>query len=122
MPSYVGLGQRTAIGVTDTTGNNPGNWTVTFQPSDMASNLAVVEVYKIVLSGPKGSIFEWFIDVQQWDVAQRGDFNSWDPVQPLQVSAGQSMFFYWLIASTQRPAPQVTLWLRYDADLPGNQV
>lgn len=112
--AYEELGTRKATGAADTTGNNPGKWTVVFGPADLATNLAFYEVYHAVISGAAGSTMTWFVDNKQWEVTAAGDINSWDPNQPLLMIPGQSLYFYWSDPVTDNTPPTVTLWLRYD--------
>lgn len=117
---YSSVGARTQVGQPDNTGNNTGNWTVTFTPADMNVQVSSFEVYKIVISGAPGSTFNVFVDINQWDTSVRGDINSWDPNQPLLVSPGQSLYFYWSDPITDGTPPEVTIWLRFSLNNPNN--
>lgn len=122
MADYKTLGPRTQKGVADTTGNNPGNWTVQFTPADLNINVAFFEVYKIVVKGAPGSSFDVYVGLNQWDSGIRGDFNSWDPSETLELIPGQDIYFYWSNAATDGNQPSVTMWLRYDQSIYENQV
>lgn len=113
---YQELGIRKGVGEADTTGNNKGNWTVTFDASDLNTSLAYFEVYHVVISGAPNSTMTWFVDNKQWEVTAAGDINSWDPNQPLLLIPGQTMYFYWSDPVTDGIPPTVTLWLRFDPD------
>ena|SRR5690242_11571026 len=115
--AYEELGTRKGVGEKDTTGNNKGNWTVTFDPSDLTTNVAYFEIYHIVISGAANSTMTWFVDNKQWEVTVAGDVNSWDPNQPLLMVPGQSLYFYWSDPVTDNTPPTVTLWLRYDPNV-----
>lgn len=103
------LGNRSKQGVKDPANVfGPGNWTVTFSPSDLA--LVHAQVHHIAISGPAGSSFQVFIDTTFYDYVARGDINSWDPSQTMPLQPGSSLYFYW--NSNINPAPKVTLYLQ----------
>lgn len=107
------LGERTADGVIDNSGNNPwgnGFWTVTFDPAKMSVSTGEFEIYHLALIGPAGSRVQWYIDRTFYDVTNHGDINSWDPNEPCHLMAGNTIYFYW--SSAALPVPSVTLWLR----------
>jgi hypothetical protein len=116
--AYTTLGSRAKTGTADTTGNNKGNWTVTFAPGDINVTQTEFEVYKIVVTGAAPSAtFNVFVDAQQWDTAVYGTNNSWDPQQPLVMRSGQYLYFYYSSAATDGSTPKVTIWLRYQPEL-----
>lgn len=119
--SYKGLGSRGPIlGSADTTGNNTGNWTVTFDPSVISSNVPEFEVYKIVVRGGNPTAtFDVYIDAKQWDTALYPAANAWDPNEPMLLNPGQTVYFYFRDPATSGFTPQVIMWLRYDATLYG---
>lgn len=126
MTTYVPLGARAASATTgqvaaDNTGNNPGNWTVTFTAQDFNSSLPYIEVCHIVVNGAPGSSFTVWIENYQWDANQNGASNSWDPAVPLPLRPGQRLFFYYSDAATDGNPPNITIWLRYDADITANR-
>jgi hypothetical protein len=126
MATFVSLGPRVGSQSqgqvqADQTGNNPGNWTVTFGPDDLNCNLPYFEVAHIVLQGAAGSSFTVWIDNFQWDANQNGFSNSWDPSVPLPLRPGQTLYFYWSDLATDGTPPMVTIWLRYDQDIIANQ-
>lgn len=113
--TYTTLGARGPItGAADTTGNNKGNWTVTFDPSILNVTLSQFEVYKMIVAGAPGSSFNVYVENKQWDTAVFGQQNSWDPQQPLIMRNGQTLFFYYNDPVTDLTPPVVTIWLRYD--------
>jgi hypothetical protein len=120
--SYIELGTRKAVGAPDTTGNNKGNWTVVFNMQDLVTNVSYYEVYHAVISGAPNSTMTWFVDNKQWETTAAGDINSWDPVQPLLLIPGQTMYFYWSDPTTDNKPPTVTLWLRYDPQVQPSSV
>jgi hypothetical protein len=124
--TYVGLGPRVASQsqgqvAIDNTGNNPGNWTVTYAPKDINVNAPYFEVCHIVVNGAAGSMFSIYIDNFQWDTNQNGFANSWDPSVPLPLRPGQSLYFYYSDPVSDNTPPSVTIWLRYDIDIPANR-
>jgi hypothetical protein len=109
------LGPRTATGAADP--GNPlgaGNWTVSFPPSVLTVQQPTFEVHHIALSGP-GGYFEVYRNEDFWDTSLLGSQNSWDPSQPLLLRPGDTLNFYWSVATGA--APKVTLWLRYNPSL-----
>ena len=116
--AYRTLGSRSAKGAADTTGQNTGNWTVQFAPNDLNVQLTEYEVYKIVVTGAAPSAtFDVFADAQQWDTAVYATNNSWDPVQPLILRFGQTLYFYYSSPASDGDQPQVTIWLRQNVEL-----
>lgn len=125
MSTYVSLGSRlgsvnTGQVAADNTGNNTGNWTVQFTPDDINCNVPFFEISHIVVNGAPGAAFNLWIDLMQWDTNQIGDSNSWDPAVPVPLKPGQYVYFYYS-TPTNQAAPTVTLWLRYDIDIPANK-
>lgn len=116
---YIGLGSRATYGAADATGNNHGNWTVSFTPDIINVNVPHFEVHKIVVHGAAGSTFNVYVDQYEWDTSIQGYLNSWDPVQPLQLNPGNTLYFYYSDAITDNIKPKVTIWLRYDTSLYG---
>ena len=112
--SYTGLGPRTATGAADTTGRNKGNWTVTFDPQVIGVRFQPFEIYHIIVKGAAGSTFDMWVNQAQWDTSLVGQQNSWDPAQPLILTSGDVVYFFWSDATTDNSPPTVTLWLRYD--------
>jgi hypothetical protein len=115
---YINAGSRTAVGVADQTGNNSGNWTVTFDAAVFNVGLPYFEIYKILVSGAPNSTFNTYIGANQWESAQRGDNNVWNGAQ--QISDSMEVYFYWSDPITDSDPPTVTLWLRYDTSVKVN--
>lgn len=116
--TYQTLGSRTMLGAADTTGQNPGNWTVQFAPKDLAVTVTEFEVYKIVVTkAAQTATFDVFVDSKQWDTSVYGTNNSWDPVQPLIMRFGETLYFYYSSASSDGNTPKVTVWLRHSLEL-----
>ena len=116
--AYVTLGARTLLGAADTTGNNPGNWTVVFDPNAININEPFFECYKIVVTGAaQTATFNVNVNVNQWDTAVYATNNSWDPAQPLLLRPGDTLYFYYSSASSDGKQPKITAWFRYDPAL-----
>lgn len=112
------LGVRGPVtGKADTSGHNPGNWTVAFTPDLINVNVSQFEVYKMIVSGAVGTTFNVFVDNFLWDVGIYGTLNSWDPLQVLILRPGQSLYFCYSDPTSDNSPPQATIWLRYDATL-----
>jgi hypothetical protein len=112
------LGSRSAAGAADTTGVNPGNWTVTFDSAAINVNVPQAEVYKIVVQGAaSGATFNVAVNTAIWDLAVYAVQNSWDPQQPLIIRPGDTVFFYYSSKSTDGHQPSITIWLRYEITL-----
>jgi hypothetical protein len=115
---YQTLGSRQAAGAKDTTGRNPGNWTVTFDPNTLNVQVTEFEVYKIIVTKAAATAtFDVFVDSKQWDTSVYGTNNSWDPTQPLIMRYGETLYFFYSSASTDGSKPQVTIWLRHEVSL-----
>ncbi len=115
---YQTLGSRAATGAADTTGQNPGNWTVQFAPKDLAVTVTEFEVYKIVVTkAAQTATFDVFVDSKQWDTSVYATNNSWDPSQPLIVRYGETIYFFYSTASSDGKMPHVTIWLRHEVSL-----
>lgn len=122
MSTFVSLGARgPVVGLADTTGFNPGNWTVIFDPNTMNCQVPLFEVCHMVVNGAPGSAFSVFVDLMQWDTNQNGNQNSWDPSVPLPMKPGQYLYFYYNDPITDNTPPKVSIWLRYDQDIIVNQ-
>jgi hypothetical protein len=120
MATYKLLGTRGPVtGAADNTGLNPGNWTVAFTPDILNVNVSQFEVYKMIVHGAPGSSFNVFVENNQWDLSVYGAANSWDPVQPLIVIPGQSVYFLYSDPVSDGLPPDATLWLRYDIEIVG---
>lgn len=121
MAQYVTLGARKARGVADSSGNNKGNWTATFDDALLSVKCPYYECYKIIVHGAPASTFDVFINENEWDTSVAGDVNSWDPNEPMPLRPGEALYFYYSDPTTDGNPPSVTIWLRYDASIPANQ-
>lgn len=120
--SYRDLGPTQMLTATpDQTGNNPGNWTLTATQRELGNLVAQAEVYQISIDGPVGSSFTLYRNTRRWNFVQQGWANTYDPLQPLFVRPGDTLFFYWKAQTSQTPVPTAVLYLRYDTELPENK-
>jgi hypothetical protein len=113
--TYTTLGARGPItGIADNTTRNSGNWTVTFDPVILNVNMSEFEVYKMIVKGAVGSAFDVYVDQKQWDTSVFGQSNSWDPMQPLIMRPGETLYFFYNDPTSDNSPPVITIWLRYD--------
>ncbi len=118
--AYNTLGARGPIvGAADTSGKNPGNWTIAFTPDILNVNVAQFEVYKMIVEGADNTTFTVFVDTWLWDVGVYGTQNAWDPNEPLILRPGQTLYFCYSDPTSDNTPPTSTIWLRYDASLYG---
>lgn len=91
----------------------PGAYTVTVGPQQIgvAAGYGNFECYHIAIQGPAGSTFQVYIGNDFYDFVPRGDINSWDPSQPMQLVSGQTVYFYWSVG-TGAPIPIVQMFFR----------
>jgi hypothetical protein len=100
-------------GVLDTTGNNKGNYTVTFDQTVLSMNVSLFECYHIVIDGPVGSSFDIYIGANWYDSVLVGWKNSWDPSQTMKLQLGQNIYFYWNVGPDQSAVPpNVTMYFQ----------
>lgn len=85
----------------------PGAWSAQLGPADLYP--ADFVVYHIALVGPGGP-FRVYIDNRFYSVSSRGDLNEYDPVHPMYVRRGESIWFHWSTATGTQPA--VTVYAR----------
>lgn len=123
MPAtYRDLGPTQLLTATlDQTRNNPGNWTIQADQKALNCYVAQAEIYQISIDGPIGSSFTVYRNTRRWNFVLQGWANTYDPVNPLYVRPGDSVFLYWNAKITQTPTPTAIFWLRFDTDLPENK-
>lgn len=121
------LGWRKLTAVKDTTGLNPSNFTNAFTPLVLNFTVAVCEVYHAVVSAsvpttqliPAPCII--YLNSNPYSFTFPVGGSEWDPSEAMLLRPGDEIDFCWNLASTNTPAPVVTLYLRYDPAVPGNQ-
>lgn len=125
--SYRDLGPTALLTATlDQTGNNQGNWTITFPPQVLNCRVALAEVYQLSIDGPIGSTMSLYRNTHVWNQVIQGWANNYDPTNPLYIRPGDSVFLYWKapagpLPNGSTPVPTAKLWLRYDIELPENK-
>lgn len=112
------MGARPATAVKDTTGINPGNWTAALQPSDIQAKTDTFQCYHIYLRAPlnptTSTVATVLLNQYYWDVTLVGQFNSWDPSQPMLMTPGDTLYVAFNVPVSITPAPFVTCWFRYE--------
>lgn len=120
--SYRLLGKRGPVtGAADTSGLNPGNWTIAFTPAILDTQVPELLVYKIQISGAIGSSFDVYIENAKHDVGVFGNVNSWfDDSDQLVIRPGETLFFCYDNPVSDGNAPVATIFLRYDFEKYGS--
>ncbi len=124
MPDYVGLPAIAKTAAADMTGKNPGNYSCVFSASDFTSGVPYIEVPRIVITG--GLVLaeiQVLVGAQLFTVSSVG-FNGitvWSARNPMVLLPGNEVTILFGIPVSGNTAPQVTLWPRYDADIPANK-
>lgn len=122
MPAYRELGRSFLFtAIPDSTGRNPGNWTITADLQAINARVAQAEMHQANIDGPVGSTMSLFRGTRCWNRAVQGWSNTYDPVNPLYVHPGDTLFLYWAAPVSFLPVPTATLWFRYDTELPENK-
>ncbi len=117
---YTTLGARGPLtGKADTSGHNPGNWTIAYTPDVLNVNVPQFEIYKMIVSGANNTTFSVYVDTWLWDVGVYGTLNAWDPQQTLIMRPGQTLYFCYSDPISDNSPPVSTVWLRYDVGLNG---
>lgn len=117
----------TIIATKDTTGVNSGNYTAAFTSNVLGTMPAIWEWYHGIIDTQSGALFTpapCNIRVNQLkpvSFTYPDGGTEFDPSQPIEFRQGDELYFFFQLASTNTPAPRVTLYLRYDLSLPANQ-
>jgi hypothetical protein len=118
------LGSRQASGTLDSTGANPfgnGLWVVAFTPTIWARATGRLQVYGAVVSGVGGlgpaqpAKAAVYIETAQRGNVPRVDTNEYDPQNPYELDAGETLFFYYSVGTA--PKPMITVWIRTPPEL-----
>jgi hypothetical protein len=126
--NYKYLGNRRATGQLDTTGNNTGNWTVTFDPATV--NLppgGIFEVQKITIrNGTPGVKFDVYIDANHYTRTSLDAFgeNEWAPTTDGEFvyRSGEYLYYYMQDPFTSGNAPLVVMYFKMNTDDKNNQL
>lgn len=131
MATYVPLGSRQNTAAKDGSGLNPGNLTNAFTPAVLALNVSVAQAYHISITGvPAGAVATIKTNNEVWGFTAPGLAGSASagagsevdyPSGGILITPGDEIDFLWSVASSTTPLPVVTLWLRYDIDIPANR-
>jgi hypothetical protein len=118
----------TVASAADRTGLNTGNLTTVFDVNILGTMPAVWEWYRCSIATAKpGQTFTPSPCSILRNLKQQVSFTypaggtEWDPAQPIQLRNGDELYFIWGLASSAVPVPVVTLFARYDADIPANR-
>lgn len=115
--SYRYLGNRGPItGTLDTTGFNPGNWTVVVTPAILNFTVPEVFIYKMNVKGALGSSFDVRIETQLHDAAVFGNQNSWfdDGDDSLLIRPTETFYLLFNDPVADATPPVAWVFLRYD--------
>jgi hypothetical protein len=116
--TYAGLGFRPVKASADTTGMNTGNYTCVFNDTVIAVNVPYFELYHFYLTAPQLSGTETTVQVMlnqgYWDYNLIGQANAWDPSQPMILSPGDVLYFFFNVPTSNTTVPVVYAWFRYD--------
>lgn len=94
---------------------NAGNWICEFQASEIPISEPKFRIYHVnVIDGPIGSKFQWGWNNNQWETVFPGWDTSWDPNNPMKISNGDTVFFWW----NSSTAPGATVWLYFEKETP----
>ena len=124
---YASLGYRPATAAADVTGNNDGNWTALFDQGSISNNVPYFELYHFYVSSPflasgQQPTIQVALNQGLWDYNQQGAGNGWDPSQPMLLTPGDTLYFYFNLPVDITPAPVVTAWFRYDTAFTGGVI
>lgn len=124
MASYVPIGARPLTAKPDTTSRNKGNYTNAFTPDILNVKVPFFEIHHALFTSARllDSV-TIFIGTFQWSFASVGfgGGSEWDPAEPMLLRPGDELYFFWSTPVSVTPAPVVTPWLRFDADLEANK-
>lgn len=115
--SYISLGSRTVAAALDTTGLNNGNYSNSFTPAVLNTNVSYYEVYHMVVTSvPGGAQAIIYINNKFYGFCYPNVGSEWNPAQPILMNPADEIDFCWNIAAAGT-APLVTAYLRYDPDI-----
>jgi len=115
--SYKNLGARGPItGALDTTGFNPGNWTIAFTPVILNFTVPEIFVYKFNVSGALGASFDVRVETQMHDQNIFGNQNSWydNGDDSLVLRPTETLYLMYSDPVTDKTPPVAWAYLRYD--------
>lgn len=130
MSAYIPLGSRVTTAAADTTGLNAGNLTNQFTSASLGINVPFFECYHICVTGvPAGAVGDIRVNTQHWGFtapglagsAAAGAGSEVEYSAGMLLKPGDEIDFLWSVASSVTPKPMVTMWFRYDNDIPVNK-
>lgn len=130
MATFVPLGPRSTTAAADQTGINPGNLTNAFTDNMLGVTVPYFDCYHICVTGvPAGAVGDIRINNQHWGFTAPGVAGSSaagagsevEYAAGMLLQPGDEVDFLWSATSDTIPVPQVTMWLRYDVDIPANK-
>lgn len=103
-----------ATAAADTTGNNAGNLTTSFDISELLNLEGTAEIYRAVAQNVTAGATA-LVAVNKFPTSANifGTLAEWDPSQPPLILPGDEIYFYWSIPEAGTP-PIVTLWMRQE--------
>lgn len=94
---------------------NAGKWICEFQPKDIPISEPQFQCHHVnVEGGPTGGTFRWGYNNKRWETVFPGWDTSWDPNNPLKLSNGDSVFFWWDTGT----GTAATVWLYFEKETP----
>jgi hypothetical protein len=115
--SYIPLGSRAVTAALDTTGLNTGNYSNSFTPAVMNTNVSYYEVYHMVVTNvPGGAQATIYINNKVYGFCFPNAGSEWNPAQPIELNPADEIDFCWNLAASGT-APLVTAYLRYDPSI-----
>lgn len=106
--------------VPDPTGNNTGNWTILFDPSQVLISWTQYEIYKMVvtINSAAGVVpFQVWNGPHPYSGFQTASNAEWSDYQPMIVDSGETVYFYFQEVSSDNTPPQATIWTQVDLDI-----
>ncbi len=112
----------------DATGLNSGNLTAAFTQGILGTMPPLFEWFRAIIDtevpGQTFAPAACSIRIDQLRPVSStypAGTTEWDPAQPIPMRQGNELYFFWNLPSSSTPAPLVTCWFRYDADIPANR-
>lgn len=115
------------VSAADKTGFNTGNLTAAFDVGVLGTMPPIYEWFRGTTAGPTPSQLpvpaqaSIYLNNQAVSFTYPVGGSVFSPSQPVPMRDGDSLYFYWNLASSTAVPPVVTLWFRYDTDIPENR-
>ena len=128
MATFIPLGSRAVTAAKDITGTNTGNLTTRFDVATLGFKVPYIEIYHAAIADvPSEAVATIYINNQLWGFTAPGAGSSagagteWAPPWGMLLRPGDEVNFLWSVPAATTPVPVVTLWLRFDIDIPANR-